>query len=148
MIAEASSQLPPSNFYFFKLFIPEFLYSLNYQMAEKAQSDETIQKQMKIDAEEEKKELEDVKAMDSVNDESKAALAGALAGKMQAQKAANKAEAEEAAELKKVAAADSVNEESKAALAKKLAKGPMAAVKQGNIDAAEEKKELADVAAR
>jgi len=96
--------------------------------------------------EEEKEELADVAAADAVNEESKAALADKLAGKMQKQKMDNMDEAEEQQELAAVAAADNVNEESKAALADALA-DKMQKQKMDNMDEAEEKAELAEIAA-
>merc|ERR1712050_215147 len=72
------------------------------------------------DAEEQKAELAEVEAADAVNEESKANLANALAGKMAKQKMDNMDAAEQKAELEKVEAMDAVNEESKAVLASQL----------------------------
>jgi len=99
-----------------------------------------------MDKKEDAAELKDVAKMDAVNEDSKAAMAEMLAGKMAKQKMDNKDAEEEAAELKDVAAMDAVNEDSKAALEDKLA-GKMQKQKMDNMDAKEEAAELKEVAA-
>ena len=100
------------------------------------------------DAAEDAAELKQVEEMDAVNEESKAALAEGLAGKIAKEKAKeaafqeqaeeeiqaaiDKDNAEEAEELKQIEKADPVNEESKAALADALA-DKMAVQKQVNM---------------
>merc|ERR1740136_323854 len=70
----------------------------------------------------ERKELAKVAALDVVNKESKANLAGLLAKKHAHKEQHNKSEKEEQKELAEVEALDTVNEESKANLAGLLAK--------------------------
>merc|ERR1719300_577885 len=107
------------------------------------------QKQANMDAAEDAAELKKVEEMDAVNEESKAALAEGLAGKIAKEKAKeaafqeqaeeeiqaaiDKDNAEEAEELKQIEKADPVNEESKAALADALA-GKMAPQKEANAE--------------
>merc|ERR1719300_2108977 len=97
------------------------------------QAEEEIQAAIDKDNAEEAEELKQIEKADPVNEESKAALADALAEKMAVQKQVNMDAAEEAEELKKVKEMDSVNEESKAALADALA-GKMAAQKQADAE--------------
>merc|ERR1719354_1182157 len=86
-----------------------------------------------MDNAEEAEELKQIEKADPVNEESKAALADALADKMAVQKQVNMDAAEEAEELKKVKEMDSVNEESKATLADALA-GKMAPQKEADAE--------------
>merc|ERR1740123_599038 len=100
-----------------------------------------------MDKAEDAEELKKVEEMDAVNEESKANLADALAGKMAAQKQQNMDKAEDAEELKKVEEIDAVNEESKANLADALA-GKMAKEKAKEaahqVQAEEERQEQID----
>merc|ERR1719150_1176399 len=107
-------------------------------------------KQAAIDEKEEKQELADIAEKDLVNEDSKKAMEGMLAEKMEKEKKQaeeeiqtqiDKDNEEEAAELEEVAEAKKVSEAEPVPMS-----GAMQAAKQAAIDEKEEKQELAEVA--